>query len=94
MKLIDSLDFPRDIKKLSQKDIEILSNELREFLIESVSKTGGHLSSNLGVVDLTLSLFRAFNFEKDKNWRAVKEKRVFPNESVKSFQDYFLSSIL
>lgn len=66
MKLIDSLDFPRDIKKLSNKDTEILSDELREFLIESVSKTGGHLASNLGVVDLTLSLFKAFDFEKDK----------------------------
>lgn len=66
MKLIDSLDFPRDIRKLSDKDTEILSDELREFLIESVSKTGGHLSSNLGVVDLTLSLFKAFDFEKDK----------------------------
>ena len=66
MRLMDSLDFPRDIKKLSNKDTEILSNELREFLIESVSKTGGHLSSNLGVVDLTLSLFKAFDFEKDK----------------------------
>ncbi|WP_294156680.1 1-deoxy-D-xylulose-5-phosphate synthase [uncultured Clostridium sp.] len=66
MKLIDSLDFPRDIKKLSWKDVGMLSDELREFLIESVSKTGGHLSSNLGVVDLTLSLFRAFDFEKDK----------------------------
>ena len=66
MKLIDSLEFPRDIKKLDQKDIEILSNELREFLIESVSKTGGHLASNLGVVDLTLSLFKAFDFKKDK----------------------------
>lgn len=66
MKLIDTLDFPRDIKKLTQKDTEILSDELREFLIESVSKTGGHLASNLGVVDLTLSLFKAFDFEKDK----------------------------
>ena len=66
MKLIDTLDFPRDIKKLTPKDTEILSDELREFLIESVSKTGGHLASNLGVVDLTLSLFKAFDFEKDK----------------------------
>ena len=64
MKLIDTLDFPRDIKKLTTKDTEILSDELREFLIESVSKTGGHLASNLGVVDLILSLFKAFDFEK------------------------------
>lgn len=66
MKLIDSLNFPKDIKNLSQKESELLSEELREFLIESVSKTGGHLASNLGVVDLTLSLFKAFDFDKDK----------------------------
>ena len=66
MELIDSLNFPKDIKNLSQKDSELLSGELREFLIESVSKTGGHLASNLGVVDLTLSLFKAFDFDKDK----------------------------
>ena len=66
MELIDSLNFPKDIKNLSQKESELLSEELREFLIESVSKTGGHLASNLGVVDLTLSLFKAFDFDKDK----------------------------
>ena len=66
MKLIDKIDFPKGIKKLDIKDTKVLSQELREFLIESVSKTGGHLSSNLGVVDLTLSLFKAFDFEKDK----------------------------
>ena len=66
MKLINKLNFPKDLKKLDEKDIKALSDELREFLIESVSKTGGHLASNLGVVELTLSLFKAFNFDKDK----------------------------
>ena len=44
----------------------MLSNEIREFLIDNVLKTGGHLSSNLGVVELTLSLYKNFNLEKDK----------------------------
>ncbi|MGN0143947.1 MAG: 1-deoxy-D-xylulose-5-phosphate synthase [Clostridium sp.] len=66
MKLMNSLSFPKDIKGLTREEDELLSKEIREFLIESVSKTGGHLASNLGVVDLTLSLFKAFNFEKDK----------------------------
>lgn len=66
MKLLDKLNFPEDIKKLNENDNKVLSEELREFLIDSVSKTGGHLASNLGVVELTLSLFKAFNFDKDK----------------------------
>ncbi|AQS10513.1 1-deoxy-D-xylulose-5-phosphate synthase [Clostridium saccharobutylicum] len=66
MKLLDSLNFPEDLKKLDKRENIILSQELREFLIKSVSKTGGHLASNLGVVELTLSLFQAFDFDKDK----------------------------
>lgn len=66
MKLLDSLNFPEDLKKLNENEYNILSDELREFLIDSLSKTGGHLASNLGVVELTLSLFKAFDFEKDK----------------------------
>ncbi|MBE6063613.1 MAG: 1-deoxy-D-xylulose-5-phosphate synthase [Clostridium butyricum] len=66
MKLLDKLKFPEDIKKLTIEDLESLSEEIREFLIESVSKTGGHLASNLGVVDLTISLFKSFDFNNDK----------------------------
>lgn len=66
MKLLDKLNFPEDLKKLNESDCKVLSNEIREFLIDSVSKTGGHLASNLGVVELTLSLFKAFNFDRDK----------------------------
>lgn len=65
-KLLDSIKDPSDIKKLSQVDQEELAEEIREFLIESVSKTGGHLASNLGVVELTLGLFSNFDLEKDK----------------------------
>lgn len=66
MKLIDKLNFPEDLKKLNDEDYKVLSDEIREFLIDSVSKTGGHLASNLGVVELTLSLFKAFSFDRDK----------------------------
>lgn len=64
--LLNSLNFPNDLKNLSDSDTKILSNEIRQFLIESVLKTGGHLSSNLGVVELTLSLMKSFDFQKDK----------------------------
>ena len=66
MKFLESLNLPEDLKKLNENEYKALSEELREFLIDSVSKTGGHLASNLGVVELTLSLFKTFDFNKDK----------------------------
>ena len=64
--LLDSISLPQDIKSLSQKELECLAAEIREFLIENISKTGGHLASNLGVVELTLALYKAFDFPTDK----------------------------
>lgn len=55
-----------EIKDMSSEELNTFSEEIRQFLIESVSKTGGHLASNLGVVELTLSLYKVFNFKKDK----------------------------
>nr|WP_253199032.1 1-deoxy-D-xylulose-5-phosphate synthase [Clostridium gasigenes] len=66
IKLLDRVNCPDEVKKLSNEELETLSVEIREFLIDSLSKTGGHLSSNLGVVELTLSLFKSFDLEKDK----------------------------
>lgn len=63
---LDSMNFPEDIKKLNDNELLDLGEEIRKFLIESVSKTGGHLSSNLGVVELTLSLFKTFDIGRDK----------------------------
>ena len=65
-KLLEDINYPRDVQTLTNKELYKLSDEIREFLIDKVSKTGGHLSSNLGVVELTLSLYKTFNFEKDK----------------------------
>lgn len=64
--LLDNIKEPKDINNMSLKGLEELSVEIRKFLINSVSKTGGHLASNLGVVELTLSLFKNFDFTKDK----------------------------
>lgn len=65
-KLLDSMKFPEDINCLNTNELYSLGEEIREFLIESVSKTGGHLASNLGVVELTISLFKTFDIERDK----------------------------
>lgn len=59
-------DFPACIKDMSQDQMELLAVEIREFLIDKVSQTGGHLASNLGVVELTLGLHHVFDSPKDK----------------------------
>lgn len=66
MKILDKVNYPEDIKKLNTNELNQLCIEIRDFLIEKVSKTGGHLSSNLGVVELTLALHKVFNAPKDK----------------------------
>ncbi|MBN2850862.1 MAG: 1-deoxy-D-xylulose-5-phosphate synthase, partial [Erysipelotrichaceae bacterium] len=64
--MIEQLDGPEILKKLSVKQMNMLAAEIRSFLIDSVSKTGGHLSSNLGVVELTIALHAVFDSPKDK----------------------------
>ncbi len=65
-KLLDTLDFPSDVRKLSQHQLKAAATELRAFILESVSRTGGHLSSNLGTVELTLALHHVFNTPHDR----------------------------
>jgi len=64
-KILDSISSPKDIKKLSKNQLPQLCDELREFVINSVSQTGGHFGSNLGVVELTVALHRIFDTPKD-----------------------------
>lgn len=59
-------NFPDDLKQLENKELDLLSYEIRDFLIENLSKTGGHLASNLGVVELTIALHKCFNSPEDK----------------------------
>jgi 1-deoxy-D-xylulose-5-phosphate synthase len=66
MGILDKVNFPSDLKKLSFQELDRLSAEIRDIIIDVVSRSGGHLSSNLGVVDLTLSLHLAFNTPLDK----------------------------
>jgi 1-deoxy-D-xylulose-5-phosphate synthase len=63
---LDKINTPDDLRKMERKQLPLLANELRQFLIESVSKTGGHLSSNLGTVELTVALHYVFNTPHDK----------------------------
>jgi len=63
---IKNIKNPQFLKKLKIEELEQLSSDIRKYIIESVSKTGGHLSSNLGIVDLTIAIHKVFNSPKDK----------------------------
>ncbi len=63
---VENINSPKDIKKLNISELNLLSYSIRDFLIESISKTGGHLSPNLGVVELTLALHKVFDTTEDR----------------------------
>ena len=64
--LLNTINSPEDVKRLSEQQLEQLAEEIRQFMISVISKTGGHLAPNLGVVELTLALHRVFSTPKDK----------------------------
>lgn len=64
--ILELINGPDDIKKFSKQELVILSQEIRDFLIEKISTTGGHLASNLGVVELTMAIYLAFDLPMDK----------------------------
>jgi len=66
MGLLESIHGPRDLRDLSEQQLEDLAQEIRDFLVEKVSRTGGHLGPNLGVVELTLALHRVFDSPRDR----------------------------
>jgi len=66
MNLLDKINSPKDLKRLTHIELVTLCDEIRSFIIESVSKTGGHLSSNLGVIELTVALHYVFDCPQDK----------------------------
>ena len=66
MKLLETINNPADLRKLGRHQLTPLAEELRSFLLDSVSKTGGHLSSNLGTVELTVALHYVFNTPQDR----------------------------
>ena len=65
MALLESINSPADVRALRPEQLDELAREIREFLVEKVSATGGHLGPNLGVVELTLALHRVFDSPHD-----------------------------
>ncbi len=64
--ILEQIKGPEDIKQMSLEELTCLAQEIRGFLIEKISHTGGHLASNLGVVELTIAMYRIFDLPKDK----------------------------
>lgn len=64
--LLDSIHDPKDLKKLSESQLVTLAQEIRDFLVTSISRTGGHFGANMGVVELTIALHRVFDSPRDK----------------------------
>src|SRR3989339_684249 len=65
-RILETINSPDDLKKLDIGQLTALAAEIRKFILESVSRTGGHLASNLGVVELTLAMHYVFDFKSDK----------------------------
>ena len=66
MSLLTTINSPADLRQLNRHQLVSLADELRQYVIDSVSKTGGHLSSNLGTVELTIALHYVFNTPEDR----------------------------
>jgi 1-deoxy-D-xylulose-5-phosphate synthase len=64
--LLSQINSPQDLKKFSSKELNLLAEEIREMIVSTVAQNGGHLSSNLGVVELSIALHRVFNSPEDK----------------------------
>src|SRR5467141_5338319 len=64
--VLDRITSPADLRSLSDSELRALADEIRQFLVATVSKTGGHLGPNLGVVELTLALHRVFESPRDR----------------------------
>ena len=64
--LLENINYPSDLRKYDINDLKLIADELRQYILDSVSKTGGHLSSNLGTVELTVAIHHVFNTPFDK----------------------------
>lgn len=88
MAMLEKINGPEDIKALDKKELEILASEIREFLIEKISATGGHLASNLGVVELTMAIYLTFDLPNDKIIWDVGHQ-AYTHKILSGRKDYF-----
>lgn len=86
--LLPSIDSPADVKALERGELPRLCDEVREFLLDTVQRTGGHLGSNLGVVELTTALHRVFDFRRDRLVWDVSHQ-AYPHKVLTGRRDRF-----
>ncbi len=86
--MLERINGPQDIKELNREELEILASEIRRFLIEKISATGGHLASNLGVVELTMAMYLTFDLPKDKIIWDVGHQ-AYTHKILSGRKDYF-----
>src|SRR5881394_3453451 len=84
--LLEGIDSPADLRRLDRKQLPELSQELRRFIVESVSSTGGHFSSNLGTVELTIALHYVFNTPEDRLVWDVGHQ-TYPHKTITGRKD-------
>jgi len=85
-KYLDKINFPSDIKKLSQPELKFLADEVRDEMIDAVSETGGHLGAGIGVVELTVALHYIYNTQNDKLIRDVGHQ-TYPHKILTGRKD-------
>src|SRR3954466_136660 len=88
MRLLDRIAGPRDLRDLDDDQLAELATEIRDFLVAKVSRTGGHLGPNLGVVELTLGLHRVFDSRRARRLFAPGH-RAYVHKMVTGRQDGF-----
>ena len=81
MGLIETIHSPADLRRLDQPQLAKLAEEVRAFLVEQTSKTGGHLSPNLGVVELTFALHRVFDTRRTRSSGTPATRPTFTKSS-------------
>ena len=93
-KFLDTINFPSDLRKFKDDDLQKISDEIREEIISAVSETGGHLGASLGVVELTVALHYVFDTPNDKLIFKIKNKlkKYGPNsKNLHETLDYILN---
>ena len=90
--MLDKINLPSDLRLLTDKELVVLSDELRRFLISSVSKSGGHLAAGLGTVELTVALHYVFDTPNDKLVWDVGHQ-AYPHKIITGRKDKILSLI-
>ena len=88
--LLDKIDSPEDLKKIKKEDLKLLSEEVSQYIHDTITKIGGHYSSPLGVVDLTIALHYAYNTPDDK----LCLRSITGLEKIEDRKNYKLLDIL